>query len=162
VLIRPATEADLEEVGEITVAAYADFTLGPTDPYIERLRDARSRFDEAELWVAILDDRVVGSVTRCPTGSSWHEVARDGEGEFRMLAVAPEARGMGVGSALTRHVLDRCRAAGETAVVISSLREMRAAHRIYTGLGFRRTPERDWSPMPGVWLITFVLDLQEA
>jgi hypothetical protein len=37
---------------------------------------------------------------------------------------------------------------------------MRTAHRIYEKLGFRRDPERDWTPMPGVDLLAFVLDLR--
>ena len=72
-----------------------------------------------------------------------------------MLAVAPIARGQGVGEALVRLCLDRFRDEGADAVVISSLAEMAAAHRVYTRLGFERTPERDWEPVPGVALIAF-------
>jgi hypothetical protein len=36
---------------------------------------------------------------------------------------------------------------------------MASAHRIYERLGFVRTPERDWQPMPGVQLITYRLHL---
>jgi hypothetical protein len=45
-------------------------------------------------------------------------------------------------------------------VVISSLPQMAAAHRLYTRLGFRRLPERDWTPVPGVDLIAFTVDLE--
>ena len=104
-LIRPAAPADLAAVGEVTAAAYAPFTLGPDDPYVARLRDAASRAEQAELWVAVTDDphgpgEVLGSVTTCPPGSPWREIAEPGEGEFRMLSVAPGAQGQGVGSAL--------------------------------------------------------------
>jgi hypothetical protein len=34
---------------------------------------------------------------------------------------------------------------------------MRAAHRAYERLGFRRAPERDWSPVPGIDLYAFAL-----
>ncbi len=161
--LRRATPADHAAAGAVTVAAYADFTLGPDDPYVERLRDAAVRDREAELWVATPDDSddLLGCVTLCPPGSPWREIARDGEGEFRMLAVAPEARGRGVGEALARSCVDRFRAEGCRAVVLSSLREMAAAHRLYARLGFRRLPERDWSPVPDVHLIAFILDLQE-
>ena len=157
--IRLATDADLEAVGDITVAAYTQFTLGPDDPYVARLRDSATRAAQAQLWVAEDDDgTVLGSVTLCPPGSPWREISRPGEGEFRMLAVAPQARGRGVGEALTRHVLALCAAAGEEVVVISSLAEMTAAHRIYARLGFRRLPDRDWSPDDDVHLIAFVRD----
>ncbi len=161
--LRRATPDDHAAAGAVTVAAYTDFTLGPDDPYLDRLRDAAARDREAELWVATPDDtdEVLGCVTVCPPGSPWRELARDGEGEFRMLAVAPQARGRGVGEALARLCLDRFRAEGCAAVVLSSLREMAAAHRLYARLGFRRLPERDWSPVPDVHLIAFVIDLQE-
>ncbi|WP_310527193.1 GNAT family N-acetyltransferase, partial [Nocardioides sp.] len=44
--------------------------------------------------------------------------------EFRMLAVHPDARGQGVGTALARLCEERARAQGATAMVLSSLREM--------------------------------------
>lgn len=157
VRLRRATPADHEAVGEVTVAAYADFTLGPDDPYVARLRDAASRDREAELWVATTDDtdEVVGNVTVCPPGSPWRELAGPDEGEFRMLAVAPQARGSGVGEALARHALARAADHGATSVVLSSLSEMSGAHRLYARLGFERVPARDWAPVPGVQLIAF-------
>ncbi|MFC6287379.1 GNAT family N-acetyltransferase [Nocardioides sp. GCM10027113] len=161
-LLRRATPDDHARAGEVTVAAYADFTLGPDDPYVERLRDAAARDRDAELWVAASEaGELLGCVTLCPAGSPWRELAAEDEGEFRMLAVAPEARGRGVGEALARLCLDRFRSEGARAVVLSSLPEMEAAHRLYARLGFRRLPERDWSPVPGVSLIAFRLDLQE-
>ena len=155
--IRLARPEDLSVVGEVTVAAYADFTLGPADPYIARLRDAASRAEQAELWLAEDDAAVLGTVTVCPPGSVWREISRPGEGEFRMLAVAPQARGRGVGEALARFAIDRLAAQGAHAVVLSSLSTMHAAHRLYERLGFRRDAERDWSPTPGVELLAYVL-----
>jgi ribosomal protein S18 acetylase RimI-like enzyme len=159
--LRRARPDDLAAVGEATVAAYAPFVEGRNDPYLDKLRDAAARDREAELWVAVAaDDRtVLGSVTLCPGGSPWREVARGDEGEFRMLAVDPAAQGQGVGLALVRHCLDRFREQGAPAVVLSSLVEMSAAHRLYARLGFERLPERDWSPLPGVDLICFRTEL---
>ena len=74
-----------------------------------------------------------------------------------MLAVDPVAQGAGVGTALLRRVLDDSRRRGNEGVVCSSLSEMRTAHRIYRRVGFRRAPERDWSPVPGVDLLAFAL-----
>jgi len=158
-VIRRARPADLAAAGEVTVAAYAEFTTGPEDHYVDLLRDAARRDREAELWVAERDGEVVGTVTVALPGSPWREIGADDEGEFRMLAVAPSARRLGVGDALTQHALERFRGLGMRAVVLSSLSTMTAAHRIYERLGFRRTPERDWSPVPGVDLIAYRKEL---
>ena len=107
-LIRLATPDDFARVGELTVAAYAPHTDGPTDFYIERLRDVASRAQEAEVWVAEIDGQVAGAVTRTPLGSPWREIARDDEAEFRMLAVDPDFQGRGVARSLVAQGL-RCK-----------------------------------------------------
>jgi ribosomal protein S18 acetylase RimI-like enzyme len=157
VRIRLAGPDDLDAIGEVTVAAYTEFTLGPDDPYVRRLRDAAARYEQAELWVAEDDGEVLGTVTVCPPGSVWREISRPDEGEFRMLAVAPGARGRGVGEALARHAIGRFAEDGVHTMVLSSLASMHGAHRIYERLGFHRAPARDWSPMPGVELLAYAL-----
>ncbi|RLV51000.1 GNAT family N-acetyltransferase [Nocardioides mangrovicus] len=157
VRIRAATEADLDQVGRITEGAYAEFMVGEEHAhYRPQLRDAGPRFREAELLVAVdALGEVVGAVTVCPLGSPWREIASEEEGEFRMLAVAPAARGQGVGEMLVRHVVDGFAAQGLTRTALSTLPQMTAAHRLYARLGFVRAPGRDWSPAPGVDLWAF-------
>lgn len=156
-LVRLARPSEHTVLGEITVAAYAPFTLGAADPYVERLRDAGTRAEQAELWAVEDDGLLLGSVTWCPRGSPWTELATDGEGEFRMLAVDPAARGRGAGRALVAHCVGLSRAAGHHGMVLSSLAEMTEAHRLYERFGFVRDPARDWSPLPGVDLQAFTL-----
>ncbi len=159
-VVRPAEPADLEEAGRVTLEAYvADDHIAADHFYAAHLLDAAARADEAELLVAELDGTVVGTVTFCPQGSPFAEVAGPGEGEFRMLAVAPAGRRRGVAEALVRACLDRARERGYDAMVLSTMPVQVAAQRLYERLGFRRTPERDWSPAPGVELIGYRLDL---
>jgi GNAT superfamily N-acetyltransferase len=164
VTIRPVHPSELARVGELTVQAYAvDGFVTATDGYADHLRDAASRARDAEVYVAELPDRpheVAGTVTFCPQGSPWCELARPGEGEFRMLAVASQARRRGVAAALVSVCVERSTELGYTAVVLSSLPVQRDAHRVYERLGFRRTPELDWSPDTGVELLAFRLDLR--
>src|ERR1044072_4649439 len=117
--MRRARPEDLPAVGEVPVAADAEVAGDAVDGYAEVLRDAARRDREAEVWVATPDDseEILGSVTICPEGSIWREVAKPGEGEFRMLAVAPEARGHGVGTALLAQVVERFRSDGTPAIV---------------------------------------------
>ncbi len=155
--VRPSEHA---LVGEITAASYAAY-LTANDPYLSRLTDVATRDAEAEVWVAVDEaDRPVGSVTVCPPGSSWREVSTGPEqGELRMLSVDPLAQGRGVGECLTRAVVERFRAEGATSVALCSLPVMSAAHRLYGRVGFQRREQLDWSPVPGVDLIGFVLEL---
>jgi ribosomal protein S18 acetylase RimI-like enzyme len=160
VTIRPAREDELGVVGELTINAYHADGFETSGEYALKLADARPRAEQAELLVAVDDtDTVLGTVTVAPPGSPWAQVSGPDELEFRMLAVAPSARGRGVGEALTRRVIERAEELGLRAVTLSSSPNMVVAHRLYERLGFRRTPEADWSPVPGVDLITYRLDL---
>jgi ribosomal protein S18 acetylase RimI-like enzyme len=158
--IRRAEPRDHAAIGEVTAAAYADLTEADEDGYRDKLRDAATRDREAELWVAVAEDEsVLGTVTVCHDGSPWREIGRGDEGEFRMLAVSPAAQGRGVGAALVRLCIDRFREVGAPGIVLSTLPAMRAAHRLYERHGFVRAPDRDWSPVPGVDLVAYHLDL---
>jgi len=159
--LRRANEDEWAAVGELTAGAYlADGAMGADDPYYGVLRDAASRAREADLWVAVDADGVLlGTVTWCPPGSSYRELAAPEESEFRTLAVAPAGRGRGVGETLVRHCIQLATEAGSTAVVISTAPWMSTAHRLYGRLGFVRAPERDWSPRPDVRLIAMVRQL---
>ncbi len=159
--LRRATEADHEAIGEVTVAAYTEYSKATEGGYIDHLRDAATRDREAELWLAEDEEtgEVLGTVTLCPVGSPWREIGADDEAEFRMLGVGPNAQRRGVGSALMDLVVRRAREDGMAAIVLSSLEDMTAAHRIYERQGFERVPDRDWSPVHGVDLIAFRKEL---
>lgn len=157
--LRRARPDEYAEIGDVTLAAYAPYLDGSSEPYRDRLRDAAARDREAELWVAVDDDGLLGTVTVVTDGSPWREIAGPNEGEFRMLAVHPNAQGRGVGAALVDLVLDRSRRRGHDAVVLCTLAAMTPAIGVYERLGFRRLPERDWTPLPGVDLIAFGRDL---
>ena len=161
-LIRRATPEDYEAVGNLTEAAYEEFLEGPDDYYRAALRDAATRDREAELWVAVDDDgTVLGSVTSCPPGSAWRELSVDGEGEFRMLAVSPAARGRGVGEALVRRCEERAATAGAERMWLTTIDDMTHAQRIYRRLGYRHVPARDWRPeeMPDLVLRAWTKEL---
>ena len=88
-------------------------------------------------------------MTFCVPGSPFREIARDDEGEFRMLAVNPAVRGRGVGQALVELCLRRSRELGYDGVRMSSMDRMTSAHRVYERLGFVRPPLTTGRPRPG-------------
>ncbi|NJQ00910.1 GNAT family N-acetyltransferase [Streptomyces zingiberis] len=160
-VIRTARPEEYPALGALTADAYLGDDLldfGATDPYLGTLRDAAGRAAHTELLVAAdaVDDRPLGCVAHVLAGSPYVEISRPGEGEFRMLAVAREARGRGAGEALVRACLARSREAGHTRVALSTHPRMVSAHRLYRRLGFVRAPERDWEPVPGERLLAFL------
>ena len=162
--IRQARDDELAEIGLLTGEVYVgEGYIATSDAYVHELADAVRRAAEAEVWVAVDEDaperrgRILGTVTFCPAGSPYREIGRDGEGEFRMLAVARQARGRGVGVALVQQCLDRSRELGYSGVRMSTMDRMTAAHRVYERLGFARAPEDDWQPVPGVDLLAYAL-----
>ncbi|QUC56573.1 GNAT family N-acetyltransferase [Streptomyces sp. A2-16] len=167
ILIRPAEPTDYDLLGEITAQAYLQdglLAFGDEDDwYFRELKNVAERAAEADVLVAAADhDRILGGVTYVPSGGPLAELARPGEAEIRMLAVAHEARGQGVGQALVQACIDRASAAGTgTGLVLCTQPTMHTAHRLYERLGFTRAPERDWHPIPGddFTLLTYKLTL---
>jgi ribosomal protein S18 acetylase RimI-like enzyme len=165
VLVRPAEPADYAAIARLSVAAYrADGQLDAAPHYAAELADVPARARAGELLAAVDETtgEVLGSVLFVLPGTPYAELSGPGEAEFRMLAVDPAAQGRGVGSALVRACLARARELGCHRVVLCTRSFAAAAHRLYARLGFVRTPERDWSPMPGVDLHAFRIDLAAA
>ena len=168
--VRVARPEEYGAVGALTAGAYqADALLdaheSPVDAAYEvKLRDAARRAREAELWVVVDGDGVLlGTVTWCPPGSPWRQLAlAEHQAEFRMLSVAPAGRRRGVARALVEACLDRARSDGAREVVIWSHPRMLGAHALYARLGFERASDLDGSPAPGVLLWGFRLPLQSG
>ncbi|MFF5927510.1 GNAT family N-acetyltransferase [Streptomyces hydrogenans] len=164
-VIRDVRPEEHEEVGELTARAYLDdghLTFGEDDDYLPVMKDVARRAVEAEVLVAVdAGGTLLGAVTFTAGGGTWADIARPGEAEFRLLAVARAARGRGVGEALVRACVDRAHTLdGCARLVLSTQDRMTTAHRIYRRIGFTRLPERDWSPVPGLsplWAFTLEL-----
>ncbi|WP_137993436.1 GNAT family N-acetyltransferase [Streptomyces vilmorinianum] len=165
IIIRAVRPEEYDALGELTARAYLDdghLDFGEDDTYLHVLRDVARRAGEAEVLVAVdAAGTVLGGVTFTPGGRPWADIAADDEAEFRMLAVAKDARGRGVGEALVRACVERARALeGCVRIRLSTQPGMASAHRIYERMGFVRTPERDWKPIPDMDpLLTYGLEL---
>jgi len=82
-----------------------------------------------EVFFAVAGDVVLGSCAAVRMDDTTFELAK--------LAVAPEARGRGLGRTLSQTVLDYARAAGAPEVVLTSHTALVEAIRLYESLGFR-------------------------
>ena len=161
ITVRVAHDDELDAAGSAVREAYTADGLGHGD-YLDVIADARDRARDAEVSIA-LDEAgsVIGCVTFALPGSRWAQLAGPGEAEFRMLGVLPQARGRGVGEALTRWCVDRAQESGALRLLLASSTLMVAAHRLYRRLGFTRVPESDFTPVPGVDLLAFALELAQ-
>ena len=158
VMVRDARPDELDGIGDLRVAAYrADGFLPPTSGYAATLR-ALGADGQGDVLAAVDGGQLVGTVMLLgwPAG----QMARGpGEAEIRALAVAPDARGRGIGAALVTAVIERAAQQGVRHLLLLTLPEMRAAHRLYAGAGFGRLPGRDVSLGPGEVLLAYGLAL---
>jgi ribosomal protein S18 acetylase RimI-like enzyme len=90
------------------------------------------------------------------------QMARNDEAEFRVLAVAPEARGRGAGEALVKACIARAQAAGASGLVLWTQPTMKAAHRLYERIGFVRVADRDELDPRGFMRLVYRRDLPLA
>lgn len=158
--IRPVEPAEYQAVADLIVPSYEEVLRGTlTGAYRAKLADVARRAHEAVVLVALDGERVVGSVTYVPGPGPYAEFEEPDEAGIRMLVVAADRQRQGIATALMRICIERARAEGRRRVSLHTTPAMRAAHALYAGLGFRRAPERDSVPEPGVRLLGYVLDL---
>jgi ribosomal protein S18 acetylase RimI-like enzyme len=165
--IRDARADELEAASAVIRAAYMEYRPAfPTsvwEAYINDSADVRRRLAESELIVVLQDGRVAGCVTFYPESArSTVEGWPAGWTAIRLLAVAPEFRGRGLGRALTEECLRRTRARGVPTVGLHTTELMAVARAMYERMGFLRVPEYDFHPAPGITVLAYRLDLPAA
>ena len=161
--IRNAHPDEREQIQALSLAAYQQYaSLMPHwDLYRDQLVATLAQDGPAERIVAECDGKIIGSVLLYPAAANVYgsDDADAGWPEMRLLAVAPEARGQGVGAALLDECMRRARQAGATALGLHTEDIMGVAVRMYEGRGFARVPEYDFNPVEGVLVKAYRRDL---
>jgi ribosomal protein S18 acetylase RimI-like enzyme len=80
----------------------------------------------------------------------------DTVGEIKRLYVVPTARGLGLGEALVRGIVDEARQLKYKRLVLDTLPSMLEARALYQALGFKPVAPYRYNPIPG----TAFLELQ--
>lgn len=150
--IRDARADERGAVRALTLRAYAEYgaVMAPA-AWAGLDRAVRAALDAdapAECIVAERESTLVGSVFLYPPASDAYAGLAGAPPwpELRLLAVAPEARGLGAGEALVRECARRARASGATALGLHTSASMAPARRMYARLGFVRAAEHDFRP----------------
>lgn len=146
ITVRPFRASDDIAVARLTVDAYRQGGSALSEEYWTFLRDVKGRQAASSgILVAERHGVPIGAVMLLrPGDDEWEDrPVPSGDSAFRALAVAPEARGLGVGTQLVHACLAWASSIGSTRLVITSLDWMAAAHRLYARQGFMRRPDLD-------------------
>jgi len=152
VTLRDAREEDRAAVRALTLQAYAEYAGVMAPAAWAELEQALLRAMEsgagAERIVAEHGGRVVGSVMLFPPSAPAYgdQAQAPPWPELRLLAVSPQARGMGVGRLLVDECVRRARASGAAELGLHTSRSMETAIAMYRRMGFVRAPEHDFQP----------------
>lgn len=152
VVVRDARPEDRDAVRDLTLRAYEEYaTIMSASSYtllLQALHDALASESQSHRLVAELEGMLLGSVMLYPpTVAAYGELAQAAPWpELRLLAVAPEARGLGIGELLVHECIRRLRAEGATELGLHTAASMRGAMRLYERMGFVRAPEYDFQP----------------
>ncbi len=166
VRLRDARAEDRPALAAVTMQAYGEYA-DAMDPAAwagleGAVRAALARDDAGvQRIVAERDGEIVGSVMLYPPRADAYGGLADAASwpELRLLAVAPAARGHGVGKALVMECVRRARAAGAAELGLHTSRSMRVALGMYERMGFVRAPEHDFQPPGGEHVTGYRLPL---
>lgn len=162
--IRDARAEELDDVVRVLHLAYQEHIPSPMPQaharawraYWQDIGDVRGRRPVTELIVAELADRIVGTVTLYPDGSLAQDAGWPaGWAGIRLLGVVPEARGQGIGRALTEECLGRARRHGASMIGLHTNDWMRVARGMYERIGFQRIPAHDFQPVPDITVLAY-------
>ena len=133
---REATQADLPDI--LRLLAQPAMDDGKVLPLAEaeRLFERMARYPDYRMYVAIRDDRIVGTFALLIMDNLGHQGAPSGVIED--VVVDPHYQGQGIGKTMMQHALRLCGEKGCYKVALSSNLARERAHAFYESLGFER------------------------
>lgn len=157
IVLRDARPDETDAVFRTTIAAYlqyanympAEIWQEYRDDILENVRDAGN----GDHIVAELEGKIAGSVLLK------NPAPPNNAPEMRLLAVAPDARGLGIGRKLTEECIRRARGQGYPSLTLHTHKLMAAAMQMYERMGFVRAPELDFGLPEGGVVVGYRLEL---
>ena len=164
--IRDAEPIEHDALRQVTLAAYQQYAgvMPHWHMYKQHLSTTLTSDQQAARIVAELRGEVVGSVLLAPptTSAGSTQAVFTSWPQVRLLAVAPIARGVGVGAALLDECVRRARHGGATRLGLHTEDLMEVAMGMYIRKGFVRAPEFDFMPAPGVLVKAYQRNLGDG
>jgi ribosomal protein S18 acetylase RimI-like enzyme len=154
-IIREARPEEYPGLGQLMVRVYSRLEGFPTPQeqpkYYEMLANVGNLAlkPDTRLFVAAAGDQVLGGVVyfsdMAQYGSGGTATRERQASGFRLLAVAPEARGMGVGKALVEQCIASAGEHGHAQVILHTTNAMQVAWKLYENRGFKRSADLDFA-----------------
>lgn len=153
--IRNANPLEFEEIGNLLIRVYSQLGGFPKESeqpaYYNMLANIGefTKKPQTELLVAVSsDERVLGAVVYFADmryyGSGGTATTEENSSGFRLLAVDPSARGLGIGKSLTKECIQKAHEKKHSQVLIHSTKAMQTAWSMYQNLGFKRSEDLDF------------------
>lgn len=150
--IRPLEPGDtIDELTDLLHRAYAPLAEAGFR-FLATHQDAQTttrRSADGECHVAVLDGRIVGTITFCEAartgGSPWYD--RADVASFQQFGVEPTLGRRGIGSALMDLVERRARETGAAEIACDTAEGATHLVEMYERRGFRVVEQIDWRPV---------------
>lgn len=167
--IRNAQDGDRDAIREVTLSAFQEYAAqmpAHWEGYRQGMLATLANVAPAEQMVAEREGVMVGAVLLYPAGAVFSPPNRPpitlDWPEMRLLAVAPAARGLGIGAALVRECIRRARRSGSAFLTLHTSDVMRVAMRMYERMGFVRAPALDFHPAQDLTVKGYRLRVDDA
>jgi len=153
--VRNANTSEFEEIGKLMVQVYSQLEGFPsaTDhpDYYKVLANIGelTKKPNTELLVAVSPKGKIGGAVvyfsdMTYYGSGGTATKEQNASGFRLLAVAPQTRGQGIGKLLTHTCIQKAKKNKHAQVIIHTTKSMQTAWEMYKKLGFKRSPDLDF------------------
>ncbi len=153
--VRNAKPKEFMPLGELMVKVYSQLEGFPSQDeqpqYYQMLANIgdQTQKPQTELLVAVNQaDKLGGGVVYFNDmqyyGSGGTATKEKNASGFRLLAVDPELRGLGIGKILTEACIEKARQSGNKQIIIHTTKAMQLAWGMYERMGFKRSTDLDF------------------
>jgi GNAT superfamily N-acetyltransferase len=154
IVIRNARPEEYSQIGGLMVDVYSGLDKFPKPheqpAYYDMLANVGEQIKKpgTEIIVTESAGTIVGAVVYFGDiqyyGSGGTATKEKNTSGFRLLAVAPVARGQGIGKMLTLECIRKAKEQGRSQVIIHTTLAMRNAWEMYERIGFKRSVDLDF------------------